>query len=104
MFHNATNALIHNSWNWFDTVYNMLSVHPETCQSNEQPARAAKSQEVGSQQKKNPKQYDTAERHPAAVLLHLNHLNLQQGDIRLSILAKSEGFQVLDLIHDLEKD
>lgn len=36
-------------------VYNMLSVHPETCQSYEQPRSAAKSQEVGSQQKKKKK-------------------------------------------------
>lgn len=77
-------------------VYNMLSVHPETCQSYEQPRSAAKSQEVGSQQKKN----DTAGRHPAVVLLHLN---LRLGDTRLSAPGKSEGLQVLILINDLKK-
>lgn len=45
------NALIHDSWKGFATVYNMLSVHPETCHSNERRVRAAKSQEVGSQRK-----------------------------------------------------
>lgn len=79
-------------------VYNMLSVHPETCQSYEQPRSAAKSQEVGSQQKK--KKNDTAGRHPAAVLLHLN---LRLGDTRLSAPGKSEGLQVLILINDLKK-
>lgn len=78
-------------------VYNMLSVHPETCQSYEQPRRAAKSQEVGSQQKK---KNDTAGRHPAVVLLHLN---LRLGDTRLSAPGKSEGLQVLILINDLKK-
>lgn len=79
-------------------VYNMLSVHPETCQSYEQPRSAAKSQEVGSQQKK--KKNDTAGRHPAVVLLHLN---LRLGDTRLSAPGKSEGLQVLILINDLKK-
>lgn len=78
-------------------VYNMLSVHPETCQSYEQPRRAAKSQEVGSQQKKKK---DTGGRHPAVVLLHLN---LRLGDTRLSAPGKSEGLQVLILINDLKK-
>lgn len=80
-------------------VYNMLSVHPETCQSYEQPRSAAKSQEVGSQQKKKKKNY-TAGRHPAVVLLHLN---LRLGDTRLSAPGKSEGLQVLILINDLKK-
>lgn len=79
-------------------VYNMLSVHPETCRSYEQPRSAAKSQEVGSQQKKKKK--DTAGRHPAVVLLHLN---LRLGDTRLSAPGKSEGLQVLILINDLKK-
>lgn len=80
-------------------VYNMLSVHPETCQSYEQPRSAAKSQEVGSQQKKKKKN-DNAGRHPAVVLLHLN---LRLGDTRLSAPGKSEGLQVLILINDLKK-
>lgn len=49
--HKRHNALIHDSWKGFDTVYKMLPVHPESCQSKERRVRAAKSQEVGSRAK-----------------------------------------------------
>lgn len=91
------NTVIHCSWKAFDMVNNMLSVHPETCQSNEQPVRAAKSQEVKSQQKMTTLMCNTPELsapQTKSVTENMRMMEYSRGD--------PEGLQMFILIHDLK--
>lgn len=77
------NAVIHNCWKGLDTVYIMVCVRPESCQSNEQPVGGSQKSGGGitATTTTTTNKNDSDERHPP-------------GDLRLNLVAVTVGVRV----------